>query len=49
LGIFSKLYIGLTVDGELELMVLIGEAEEWAAIQLEMNMWLRERGDENIF
>jgi hypothetical protein len=28
---------------------LIGRAEEWAAIQLVVIMWLRERGVQNVF
>jgi hypothetical protein len=46
---FWKPYIGQAVGGELELMVLIGGAEEWAAIRLEKSMWLRKGGDEKIF
>jgi hypothetical protein len=30
-------------------MVLTGKAEEQAAIQLEMSMWMRKKGDENFF
>jgi hypothetical protein len=46
LGILLEdIYIGQAVGGELDLMVLIGEAEERAAIQLEMSMGLRKRGD----
>jgi hypothetical protein len=32
----------------LDLMMLIGGAEEWAAIQLEMSPWSRKRGDEKF-
>jgi hypothetical protein len=44
-----KPYIGQAVDGELDLMVLFGGVEERAAIHLEMNMWLKERGDDIFF
>jgi hypothetical protein len=37
------------VGGELELMVLIGGAEERAAIQWEKSMTLWKRGDERSF
>jgi hypothetical protein len=37
-GDFWKPYIGQAVGGELDLMVLIGGAEERAAIQWEKNM-----------
>jgi hypothetical protein len=33
----------------MDLMVLIGGAEEWAAIQWEKSVWLRKRGDEKFF
>jgi hypothetical protein len=49
LGVYQKFYIGQAVRGELEVMVLIGGAEERAAIQLEMGTWLKKRGEENIF
>jgi hypothetical protein len=35
--------------GELDLTVLIGGAEEWAAIQLQISTWLRRRGDDKFF
>jgi hypothetical protein len=38
---FWKPYISDAVGGELDLMVLIGGAEERAAIQLEMSTWFR--------
>jgi hypothetical protein len=41
--------IGQAVGGELYLMVLIGGAEERAAIQREKSTWLRKLGDENFF
>jgi hypothetical protein len=41
-----KPYIGQTVGGELYLMVLIGGAEERAAIKREKSTWSRKRGDE---
>jgi hypothetical protein len=37
-GHFWKPYIGQAVGGELDLMVLIGGAEKWAAIQLDLSM-----------
>jgi hypothetical protein len=48
-GHFWKPYIEQAVGGELDLMVLIGGMEEWAAIQLEKSMWLRKIGDEKFF
>jgi hypothetical protein len=45
-GRFWKPCIGQTVGGDLDLMLLIGGTEERAAIQWEMSMWLRKRGDE---
>jgi hypothetical protein len=47
-GHFRKPYIGQAVGGELDLLVLTGRAEQRAAIQLEMSMWLRKRGDEKL-
>jgi hypothetical protein len=32
-GLFSKLYIGQAVGGELDLMVLVGRMDERAAVQ----------------
>jgi hypothetical protein len=46
---FWKPYIGQAVRGKLDLMVLIGGAEEWAAIQWEKSMWLRKRSDKKLF
>jgi hypothetical protein len=43
---FWKPHIVQAAGGELDLMVLIGGAEERAAIQLEMSTWLRKRGYE---
>jgi hypothetical protein len=45
---YWKLYIGQAVGGELDRMVLIGGAEEWAAVQLELSTWLRKRGDQKF-
>jgi hypothetical protein len=42
---FWKPYIG-QAGGELDLMVLIGGAEERVAIQWEKSTWLRKKGDE---
>jgi hypothetical protein len=47
-GRFSQSYIRQAVDGDLGLVVLIGGAEERAAILLEISTWLKKRGDENI-
>jgi hypothetical protein len=46
IGRFWKPYIGQAIGGELGLMVLIGGAEERAAIQWEKSIWLRKKGDE---
>jgi hypothetical protein len=40
--------IGHAVSAELDWMVLIGGAEKRAANQLEINTWLRKRGDESF-
>jgi hypothetical protein len=45
-GHFWKPYIGQEAGGKLEFMVLIGGMEEWAAIKLEISMWLRKRCNE---
>jgi hypothetical protein len=37
------------IGQELDLMALIGRAEERAAIQMQMSIWLRKRGDEIFF
>jgi hypothetical protein len=42
-GRIWKPYIGQAVGGELDLMVLIGGAEERADIQWEKSMWMRKR------
>jgi hypothetical protein len=42
-------YIGQAVGGELDLMELIGEAEQRAAIEWGMSTWLRKRGDQKYF
>jgi hypothetical protein len=46
IGRFRNLCIGQAVGGVLNLMVLIGGAEERAAIQWAMSTWLRKRGGE---
>jgi hypothetical protein len=38
-GHFWKSYFGQVVGTKKEFMVLIGGAEEWAAIQWEKSMW----------
>jgi hypothetical protein len=38
-GCFWQPYIWQAVDGELDLMVLIGGVEECPAIQYEMSLW----------
>jgi hypothetical protein len=38
--------MGQAEGGKLDVMMLIGGAEERAVIQLEMSTWLRKRGDE---
>jgi hypothetical protein len=43
-GEFWRPYIGQAVSGEIDLMGLIGGAEEQAAIQWERSMWLRKGG-----
>jgi hypothetical protein len=47
-GRFRWSYIGQAVGGELDLMALIGGAEERTAIQWEMTTWLKKRGDEKL-
>jgi hypothetical protein len=48
-GHYWKPHIRQAVGGRLDLTVLIGGAEEWAAVQWEKSMWLRKRGDEKNF
>jgi hypothetical protein len=48
-GRFWKPYIGQAIGGELDLMVLIGGAEERAAIQWEKITWLRKTGSGIFF
>jgi hypothetical protein len=43
---FWKSYTGQAVGDKLVFMLLIGGAEEQAAIQFEISMQLRKRGDE---
>jgi hypothetical protein len=47
-GRFWNTYIGQAVSGKLDLMVLIFGAEERAAVQLEISMGLRKRGDQQF-
>jgi hypothetical protein len=44
-GRFWKPHTGQAVGGDLDLMVLIGGAEERAAIQLAISTWMKKRGD----
>jgi hypothetical protein len=45
----SHTYKGQAAGGELDLIVLIGGAEERAAIKWEKSMEMRKRGGEKIF
>jgi hypothetical protein len=47
--VYPFIVFGSAVHGELEVILLIGGAEEWAAIQYEMSTWLKKRGYGNLF
>jgi hypothetical protein len=48
-GKFWRPYIGQAVSGEIDLMALIGGAEEWAAIEWERSLQLRKGGGQPLF
>jgi hypothetical protein len=47
-GHFWQPYVGQAVDSELDVVELIGGAQQWAAAQQEMSMWLRKSGESKI-